>query len=115
MDDIVNNEFVDLIDNEISPMISDDMLPLINDDVVHIQQLDDSVRLMLEADRDVHQAVIAEKMALAVTEESEKKAADKTNLENIQQAEAHMKNAIENSADKDVQKLYAEFEKAFAI
>ena len=113
MNHVVEDEFVVLIDQEITPLISEDMLPVINEDLAYLQGLQESIRLILEADRDAHQAVIAEKMALVATEE-ETKVADATNLENVQQVETRMGNAAAYFDTADTQALYADFVKALA-
>ncbi|HYW80025.1 MAG TPA: methyl-accepting chemotaxis protein, partial [Thermoguttaceae bacterium] len=89
-------------------------IPLINEDIVRLQKHRGSIEVMLEADRDVHQAVIAEKMAIAATTDEETETADATNLENIEQAEQRMVKAA-SVFDTDQQKeLYQQFEEAFA-
>ncbi|MBN2476428.1 MAG: HAMP domain-containing protein [Pirellulales bacterium] len=111
---IVNDNFLALIDRDIAPLISDEMLPLINEDIVELQALKQSIQLMLEADRDVHQAVIAEKMALAASGDEESKAADQQSLENIQQAEDRMTEASAQFKTEQSQQLYTQFVEAFA-
>ncbi len=114
MNSIVNDQFLTLIDKEITPLIADEMLPLINEDIEHLLGLQDSIVLMLEADRDVHQAVIAEKMALVASEEAEVQAANQGNAENIQQARDRMTKASAAFDSAESQKLYGEFQAAFA-
>src|SRR5262245_41103237 len=92
MDRTFREQFVTFVDEEITPLIDRQMLPVINHDVVRIEQLRDSIGLMLEADRDAHQAVIAEKMALVATEDTAQ-AANAANLENVQQVEQRMTTA----------------------
>ncbi|NLS93338.1 MAG: HAMP domain-containing protein [Planctomycetaceae bacterium] len=113
LDVIVNDEFLVLIDKEITPLIDDDMLPLINTDVARLQNLQRSIELMLEADRDVHQAVIAEKQALAASTDEEIAAADAANLENIDQAEQRLRSASEFFDTAETKELYATFAPAF--
>ncbi|MBN1766184.1 MAG: hypothetical protein JW860_13060 [Sedimentisphaerales bacterium] len=110
---IVEEEFLVLIDQDISPLISQEMLPLINDDVPRLQSLEQSVKLMLEADRDVHQSVIAEKMALVAASDEESQAANSANLENIQLARQCMEKASACFYDEQTQVLYDEFVEAF--
>ena len=61
MDAMAEEHFLGLLDGEIAPFLKDDVLPLINQDVAQLQRLQQSIESMLEADRDLHQAVIAEK------------------------------------------------------
>lgn len=112
MDRVVQDQFMVLIDQEITPLITQDMLPVINEDVVQIQGLTESIQLILEADRDAHQAVIAEKMALVATDE-QFTAADVANQENLQQIEKRMGQAAAYFDADEVKTLYANFQKAF--
>jgi methyl-accepting chemotaxis protein len=110
---MANEQFLGLLDREISPLLAREVLPLMNDDIVELQRLEDSIQQMLEADRDLHQAVIAEKMALVASEGADFNAADKANLENLQQAEQRMARAAQGFTDAQNKKLYAEFTTAF--
>ncbi len=114
MDSMANQHFLGLLDGEITPLLSDDVLPLINQDVVQMQNLQESIKMMLEADRDVHRAVIAEKIVLAASENSELDGADKANLENIQRAEERMTRASRHFPDPETKKTYAAFSESFA-
>jgi methyl-accepting chemotaxis protein len=113
MSHVVQDRFMVLIDQEITPLITQDMLPVINEDVARIQGLTNSIQLMLEADRDAHQALIAEKTALVAGKE-QLQTADATNLENIEQIEQRMGQAAAGFDADDVKTLYASFRKAFA-
>lgn len=113
LDSIVNDEFLVLIDDDITPLIDDDMLPLINTDISRLQNLQHSIELMLEADRDVHQAVLAEKMALVAANETEAKTADETNLENIDQAQGRLEAASKFFDTQATKELYAQFLPAY--
>lgn len=110
----INQQFVGLIDQEISPLINNTLLPLINDDVERLQNLQNSIVLLLEADRDVHQAMIAEKMSLVAPGEEAFQAADLANAENIEQAEQRMEIASAEFTSEKAQKLYKEFQACFA-
>ena len=113
-DEIVNNEFVSLIDNDITPLINETLLPLINEDIKNLNGMQNSIRLMLEADRDAHQAVIAEKQAIETT--GDKFAtADKANSENIGQAQTRMKKASDTFHTEESKALYHAFEKDFVV
>jgi methyl-accepting chemotaxis protein len=113
LDDVVNHQFVGLIEQEISPLISDQMLPVIEKDLVRLQQLNKSMQLMLEADRDMHQALIAERIALTAEGET-LEAADGTNEENIGQAARRTATASEHFATDEARALYAQFQEQFA-
>ncbi|MHC2068280.1 methyl-accepting chemotaxis protein [Bremerella sp. T1] len=60
LDDIVDNHFLVLIDEKITPLLKDEILPFLNEDLVKTQQMQDSILLMLDADRDAYQVLIAE-------------------------------------------------------
>lgn len=112
---VVNEQFLALIDNDISPLIAEDMLPLINEDVVALQGLGASIKLMLEADRDVHQAVIAEKMSLSASDEEEFAAADQDNADNVQQVWDRMAKSATQFKTGAAKAKYAEFTEAYAV
>ncbi len=114
VDYIVNEQFVSLIDEDIAPLIKDDMLPLINHDIAQINGLQNSIRLILEADRDVHQAVLAEKMALAASGEEESNAARQASQENIQQAYDRIEKAVSGSDSARIQEQYTQFKTDYA-
>ncbi|MBN2397549.1 MAG: chemotaxis protein [Deltaproteobacteria bacterium] len=112
---IVDDQFTVLLEKQITPLISNEMLPLINEDVVRLQSLQKSIKVMLKADRDMNQAVIAEKMSLVASEPQEIEAARKTSLENIQMAAERMKEASAGFDTGEAQKLYAGFVEAFDL
>ena len=57
-------------------LIEREMLPLVNQDVVKLNGLQASIKSMLEADRDVHAAVIAQDRSLVASTPEEATAAD---------------------------------------
>jgi len=103
-----------LLDENIKPLITKEMLPLINNDLALMSQLQISTQLMLEADRDMHQAVIAEKMALSASSAEEHAAITKVNEENVEQAEKRMAQAATLCDTEETRKVYEEFTKSFA-
>jgi methyl-accepting chemotaxis protein len=110
---VANDQFMDLLDNEVAPLIDEDMLPLINEDLAQLNRLNGSIALMLEADRDVHQAVVAEKLMLAASEEEDAKVADAANAENVRQAQERMAKAADSFDGDAVKAKYVEFVTAF--
>jgi methyl-accepting chemotaxis protein len=94
-------------------IIQNQMLPLVNQDVQHLYELESSIKVMLEADRDVHQALIAEKQSLVASSDEEEKQADKDSSDNIDQARERMAQAAK-AFSSDEQALYAKFQKDFA-
>ena len=113
LDDVVNRQFVGLIEGEITPLIAEQILPVIDEDLVRLQELDRSLQLMLEADRDMHQALIAERVALTA-EGDVFAAADATNAENIGQADTRTQKASAQFSTDATRKLYTRFVAEFA-
>lgn len=108
-DQVVNQDFAGLIDNEIHPLINETLLPLINEDIPHLQQMQKSIVLLLEADRDAHQALIAEKAALYASDRDVFKAAEAAHRENTEQAQTRIQKAAENFHTEKAKTLYAAF------
>ena len=113
--EVVYNQFQVLIEKNVLPLIKEDMLPLINTDIPKLQELQDSITLFLEADRDVHQAVIAEKAALVANDPEAMKKADDANLENIEQTETRVNKASRALQSSKAQDLYKKFAEVFAV
>lgn len=114
LDRIVHEEFEGLIDEEIVPLIDEEMLPVINRDVVRLQNLQQSIVLLLSADRDLHQALIAEKLALSAKTPEEQKNTDKDNSENIGQAEERIRKASAGFDTVEAKDLYQKCLATFA-
>ena len=100
----ITDKQLNLTDKEIKP--------LIEKDIHFIAERRKSIQLILEADRDVHQAVIAEKQSLSAASEEEFTKATKTNNENIEQAKKRMKQAS-TTLNKTGLALYTNFEAKF--
>ena len=102
------------MDRQTTALVQDNLLPIVDQDVpVIVEQLVFSMQMMLEADRDVHQAVIAEKSALSASTKQMAKQAKDASTENIGQAKTRMEKAAKFFAKGEAAK-YAEFERAFA-
>lgn len=101
-----------LIDKEVQPLINETVLPLINEDFKTVTDCEESIRVMLEADRDVHQAMIAERLALDSTS-AQLDEADKANVENIGQARTRMEKASVAFTTPEAKDIYAKFVPAF--
>lgn len=91
-------------------IVEDHFEPLIESQN-YISNLQGSIRLMLEADRDVHQARIAEKLALSADEDKMEQLI-KDNSENIEQARDRLKQASENF-NEETMALYKQFEEKY--
>ena len=66
LDDIVDNHFLVLLDEQITPLLKEEILPFLNDDLVRTQEMQGSILLLLDADRDAYQVLIAEMEARAL-------------------------------------------------
>ena len=105
----ITSEQLELIDKEVIPLIENDILPLIDQDIKSLNAMQKSIELMLEADRDVHQAVLAEKAILVASSDEEMKKAKSASLENIQQAQKRMADASQNFSEAMLKKYNEEF------
>ena len=92
MEDLVNNQF----------------LPLVQKDARDLSDLQTSIQLVLEADRNAHQALIGEKMALGAATEEDSKKADSANQENLAQLETRLQKASAG-LDENGRKVYEQF------
>ena len=113
MKQTVQGEVVPLIDKEVVPLLKEEVAGLINSDFPRISELYGSWNLMLEADRDTYQALVAEKDALVAATPEELARADKDNSDNIGQAEGRMKKAAAVLASDAGKALYSQFTEAF--
>ncbi len=89
-------------------------LPLAQKDMQDINDMQATIQLILNADRDAHQAVIAEKMALVSSTDEEFKAADKFSLENVDQCRDRMAEAAKRF-DASMLETYAKFKSAYDV
>jgi len=101
------------LSHDASVVYEENVHPLVQEDMVMLNNLQASIILVLEADRDVHQAKIAEKAALVASSDKEFADADKSHKENIQQARDRIKKAS-SAFDEKGMEIYAAFEKEFA-
>jgi len=115
LNEIVNNQFSGLIEKQILPLIADDMLPLLNTDIPQLQELQASIKAMMEADRDITQAAIAEKMSLVASEPGEIKAAQEASQGSITKTEAKILKASDKFDSEETKALYARFTEAFEL
>ncbi|TWT36183.1 putative methyl-accepting chemotaxis protein YoaH [Posidoniimonas corsicana] len=60
LNDIVDQHFLVLLDEEISPLIQDEILPVINEDFVETMAMQQSIAMLIDADRDAYQSLLAE-------------------------------------------------------
>ncbi|HRX86146.1 MAG TPA: hypothetical protein P5572_14085, partial [Phycisphaerae bacterium] len=113
VDGMVNAQFLPLLDEQILPLLKNEMIPLIDEDVARLTRLNQSMQLMLEADRDMHQAVIAEKLCLVAKDKAFEEA-DQFNAENIEQAAKRVAKAADLFDTPEPKDLYTRYQAAFA-
>ena len=87
---------------------------LINQDIKVQNEKYQAINLILNADRDAYQAVVAEKLALVSTSEEEYLAAKKMSEENIQQVIERMTKASK-VFDENINKKFNKFKEFFEI
>ncbi|HNY26700.1 MAG TPA: methyl-accepting chemotaxis protein [Candidatus Sumerlaeota bacterium] len=112
MNNLVQEQFLPLIDKDVLPLL-EETKTLINDDFPWVARHNTSWILMLEADRDVHQALIAEKDALSATTPDDLVKAGKDNSDNIEQARGRMTSASLVLVSAEDKTRYQEFQAAF--
>ncbi len=113
LDQVVRREFVPLIDQQMIPLLKEDVLALVNGDFPKVAELNTGWILMLEADRDVYQALVAEKEALESASPEMLAKADKDNTDNIGQAEERMKKASATFIAEEAKAMYQQFVQRF--
>ncbi|PQO45389.1 methyl-accepting chemotaxis protein [Blastopirellula marina] len=96
--EIVDDNFLVLIDEQITPLLEEEILPFLNEDLVKTQKMQGSILLMLDADRDAHQVLIAEleARALAMTGATTKEKYDQlvaAHEDNLSQIEERVNNS----------------------
>ena len=103
----ISSNQLKLLNEDVIPLIEKDFLPLIDKDIDSLNIMQKSIQLMLDADRDVHQAVLAEKAALVAHTDEELNRAKKDSSDNISQAKKRMAQAA-LTFDEDMQKKYTD-------
>lgn len=95
-----------------------DYIPIVDKKIPSLQKTQNAISLILNADRDAHQAVIAERLTIvAALEDSDEnyKKADQDNSENIQQVEDRVSQAAVNFESVELKTLHKSFLKEFKI
>lgn len=87
-------------------LVEQQFLPLINEDLKELEELRSCGRMILEADRDAHRAVVAEKAALASSEDEEWKAIDETSQQKISSTKAGLDGIARFVTDDQGKALY---------
>ena len=99
----------EIVDQHVAALVDEKVIPLLEQEVPNLQQAEISIRLMLEADRDVHQSLIAERAALAdIDVQKDMTSLRQTHSENIGQAEARIAKAAEGFTTDSTKAKYAD-------
>ena len=89
--------------------------PLLNTEVKTLEDYHRSIGLMLNADRDAHQALIAELESLSSYDKKMLEKFSATNLENVQQVEDRMAKSAAFFQDDELKKQYKQFQSDYAV
>ncbi len=116
-EELVEQEFMPLLDEELLPLleerllptITNDLLPLLSHDFQQIEASQERVKLMLEADRDAHQSLIAQ---LLMSQQYDA-ALLATHGENIAQVKQRMAASVQDEELPAVRSRYQAFTPAF--
>ncbi|GAB4136545.1 MAG: methyl-accepting chemotaxis protein [Thermogutta sp.] len=103
-----------LVEERINPLLDTHVETLARHDIPTLCGRYESIALLLNADRDMYQANLAEHDALAASDKQAWEEARKTNEENIAQAEERVAKAVQGQDSPQMRKLYADFRVAFA-
>lgn len=114
MHQVVEQRVLPFIDQDIYPLLSKDMKDLIEKEIPLFDRMQESIKLILEADRDLHQATMAESRFRLAQNDDMRQEASKFNEENIGQAYGRMQKASVMFTQKNTQELYESFKKTFA-
>ena len=96
-----------------SQVMNDDLKPIITDEIPRMNAMSDSIELILNADRDAYQALLAERKLINATG-ADVEATLASHEENIEQVRTRMEQASANLG-ADSLALYATFEEQFAV
>ena len=89
-ENIVDAEFIPLVEEQIAPLLENEMLPVLNVDVPEIQAMNESIKLMLDADRDIYQALVAERSYITAEDDHAREAARKEHSDNAEQVHTRL-------------------------
>ncbi len=94
-------------------LVQQEVVPLVDVEMRQINELNGSIALLLNADRDAHQALIAEKMILSADNPEDRTRLDRDNRENLDQTGQRMEKAAV-FFDAGMQAEYEQFKKLLA-
>ncbi|PKK89241.1 MAG: hypothetical protein CVV64_15130 [Candidatus Wallbacteria bacterium HGW-Wallbacteria-1] len=106
---VVEQRVLPFVNDKIYPLLTEDVTALIDRDIPKFDSIQECIKLILEADRDLHQAIIAEKEFFTSSDKAVRDAADKTSAENIGQARDRMKRASVSFETEKTKALYQQF------
>ena len=93
-------------------VVHEQFLPLIREDMSRVMALQASVKLILEADRDAHQALIAERQALSAAKPEDYEKAVKDNADNLDQLRDRMTQSS-SAYDAPMKEMYAAYQTGY--
>ncbi len=85
--DVAEHQIPTLVEHKINPLINEQVGALISQDLPEVAGRYESITLMLNADRDMYQALVAEREALAASTPEAWEKAKQASEENLGQAE----------------------------
>ena len=113
LQDVAEHQVPSLIEHKINPLINEQLGSLMTGELPEVAGRYESITLMLNADRDMYQALVAEKEALAASTAEAWEKAKQASEENIAQAEERVKKALKKFDSPTLRELSQKFEYAF--
>jgi methyl-accepting chemotaxis protein len=111
--DVAEHQIPTLVEHKINPLINEQVGALISQDLPEVAGRYESITLMLNADRDMYQALVAEREALAASTPEAWEKAKQASEENLGQAEERVKKSLEKYDSPTLRELYQKFQEAF--
>lgn len=107
---VVGGYALSAVSSDSQKLVSENLMPIVNNDVPEVLALEQAIMLMLEADRDLHQALIAEKMVLSAVDDDAVKAIEQDSNDNLGQADERINQAIALIKNDTIIAMHTEFD-----
>ena len=111
--DVAEHRIPTLVEQKINPLVDEQVASLMTKELPEVAGRYESIALMLNADRDMYQALVAEREALAASTPEAWEKAKQASEENLGQAEERMKKSLEKYDSPTLRELYQKFQEAF--
>jgi methyl-accepting chemotaxis protein len=115
---LIGWQSISTVDRNRALFFNEAFLPIVSETIPELIESQDSISLILNADRDAHQAVIAERLAIVSaldeTDENYQKA-NAENRENIQQVQDRMALAATKFKITEMKEIYGQFQADFQV